>query len=77
MIKWTAQDEAQLKALTQQRTDFYQTNLEPLAKLCEVKIRDVCRDDAFNMAEDLAKYADVFRDALAPFDSGVRAMDKR
>lgn len=68
--RWTQQDEAELKRLTERKRKLFDQNVKAVRKL--VINCGLADENSDNIAENLALNADAFRDALEPFDSGVR-----
>lgn len=69
--RWTPQDEAALTGLLDRKKAFEAEARAPLEAL--VREFDMRPDPDYNNVVDrLILRADEFRDALAPFDSGVR-----
>lgn len=75
--KWSAADEALLADLTARRAAFLEKNKQPLFKaLADSGLttgpgqRPLMYGD--QIVDAMILHADAFRDALAPFDSGVR-----
>ena len=69
--KWTQKDETALQEMQNRKHRIMDANLEPLMKL----IKDDCLIDSSNdeaIAAALVDNADAYRDALEPFDSGIR-----
>jgi hypothetical protein len=68
--RWTAKDEALLLELTERKARLMLENREPVAKLVtELPSRGLAHDTVTDWA---ISNADALRDALEPFDSGVR-----
>ena len=80
--QWTHEDEAAFLEMSERR----QRVLEERRRALDTAIMRVVKDDTNNQGEvcidfgrlcdRLAVHADGIRDALAPFDSGVRAADE-
>lgn len=84
--RWTAADEARLQELTERKARIMTEARQPLLQLIFTVLADWHRQsdsvqqntledpDALKgwVAEQLIGNADALRDALAPFDSGVR-----
>jgi hypothetical protein len=71
--RWTNQDEADLQRRIARKEELTARNMAPLIALCCKYLGD--EDDGIDFAEALVSYADEFRDALEPFDSGVRVVE--
>lgn len=70
--RWTHSEEHQLQQLLQRKKELMEKNTKPLVELVSTTgLRHETSDE--NIAELLMAHADQFRDALEPFDSGVRA----
>lgn len=71
--KWTPNDEAQLQRLLQAKTEFEKTAKKPLLELMhDLMDRLNGAWQYADLVEVMIDRADDLRDALAPFDSGVR-----
>ena len=72
--KWTLDDEATLVALQARREHFISTARQPVfdavAQMWPATART---SEQAELVDTFIKHADAIRDALAPFDSGVRA----
>lgn len=68
--RWTHQDEAELQRLTKRKAETIAKNMKPLDALA--KKLNTSSDES--LAESLAEHADELRDALEPFDSGIRCV---
>ena len=66
---WRPSDERQYQKLATKRTRTHDRDVETLTNL----VKEHGHAEYELMAEGMIKNADVFRDALEPFDSGVRA----
>lgn len=66
--KWTQQQEQMFQALTKEREEALAEMEAPLKDLAE-RLSQISQD---NLAYYLKSRADEIRDALEPFDSGVR-----
>lgn len=70
-MKWTTEDEAALNALTKRRAAVMEVHRHRLKEvLAQVSAPKFTEDERVDAA---MRYADALRDALLPFDSGVRA----
>jgi len=68
-IDWTQRDEAMLKELQTKKASWEEKNHRPVRVIAQ----DMQPLSTFNLVfEYLITHADRIRDALAPFDSGVR-----
>ena len=67
--RWTHEDERMLASLVERKNRVTAANMVPLVKLAEELIKETT---AGNLAEALAATAEELRDALEPFDSGIR-----
>ncbi|NWF45429.1 hypothetical protein F3K02_09240 [Hydrogenophaga sp. D2P1] len=67
--RWTFQDEHKLQVLLKRKTETTERNMKPLVLIARLLDTDSTDE---KLAESLAQYADALRDALEPFDSGVR-----
>lgn len=76
--KWTRNDEQRYAEMTARRDAFEIEHGEALRNLCHLRLiigTDAPEADAVEIDrvyQILRSNADAFRDALAPFDSGVR-----
>ena len=70
MERWTNREELQLQQLIKRKNELTIMNMAPLVDL--VKRENLQEFGNEEIAECLAACADSFRDALEPFDSGVR-----
>lgn len=66
--RWTIQDEAELQRLTKRKAETIAKHMKPLDEIA--KKLNTSSDES--LAESLVWNADALRDALEPFDSGVR-----
>jgi hypothetical protein len=72
-LKWDSQDERKLQELEQRRKLFNEVNLPIVVKAMRAAIGQSISDQALSsMAFNMTKHADEIRDALEPYDSGVR-----
>lgn len=79
--RWSAREEAQLQELIERRRRIMEENREPVLVIVGTFRPDPDRIDGANtlqefhsqVADWLIANADALRDALEPFDSGVRA----
>lgn len=69
--RWTNEDERQLMQMQERRARLLKEGFEPLAALVADEALCNCANNK-EIAECLMKRADEFRDALEPFDSGIR-----
>lgn len=65
MERWTAKDQVELERMLDRKRTLEAANMAPLIAL-------VKRLNINELARDLADNAESLRDALEPFDSGVR-----
>jgi hypothetical protein len=70
---WSARDEAEFQRMAVRRTAFHEINREKV----KAALRKALWTAAFERLSDaeitnFIHHADIIRDALAPFDSGVR-----
>ena len=72
--KWTPNDEAQLQRMLKQKADFEFEALTPVRAIASdlAAFLHNRKWGATDITKFLTGYADDLRDALAPFDSGVR-----
>ena len=71
MERWTNREESELQRLMKRKIELTAKNMAPLVELVKREVEpERCAE---NIAEALAANADDFRDALEPFDSGIRA----
>jgi len=68
--RWTNQDEAELQRLLKRKNETIAKNMKPLLALA-AHLDTTSPED---LADDLAAHADELRDALEPFDSGIRCV---
>lgn len=77
--KWTPCHQAELDRLTEQKSQFEKQAMAPLRVLVlklDICVGTLSRTDEVALA--LSNNADALRDALAPFDSGIRPqVDRR
>lgn len=67
MSTWTEENESELQALLARKAEATDPAIVALIAICNRT------SPMFGLSyRDLIKHADAFRDALAPFDSGVR-----
>lgn len=71
MKKWTHNDEMVLVELAERKRVFFETQKEPLTKAVDRLLYNYDAD-ADSITRALIEHADLFRDLLEPFDSGVR-----
>jgi hypothetical protein len=73
-LKWDMEDERRLQELEQRRKLFNEVNLPILVKAIRTAIgKNAISDQALSsMAFNMTKNADAIRDALSPYDSGIR-----
>ncbi len=78
MKKWSPQDEAAYQELLARRAEFEKARNGPLDKVVNALTHGTGADGVYPTALRLRliQYADDVRDALAPWDSGVRAEEK-
>lgn len=70
-LTWTLRDQQELEALQARRIKFYKEKTAPVLDVAR-NIVSAGWDSPEELAQTLIQYADSLRDALAPFDSGVR-----
>lgn len=74
--RWTSKDEATLVELTERKQRIMAENLKPLEDVAIMVLMEAARQmtnqDTEAVVSAMAAHADALRDALAPFDSGVR-----
>ena len=75
--RWTAQDEAQLQQTLARKAEILSKTREPLVNTIELMIvkHDIRHRELPDIADVFIDYADQIRDALQPFDSGVRVQE--
>lgn len=73
--KWTPNDEAQLQRMLKQKAEFEFEALKPVGEIASdlAAFLHIRKWGATDIAKFLTEHADKLRDALAPFDSGVRS----
>lgn len=72
-MNWTSEDEQRFQEMSRRREAAIKARELPLKALINTHLRDIVPADFRVQAfEALTKNADNFRDALKPFDSGVR-----
>jgi hypothetical protein len=76
-MAWTQRDEQELKSLCE-RVHRLQAERAQEVKMLAALVRNVIAqgwkaDEVDRLVSALIDHADGFRDALAPFDSGIRA----
>lgn len=67
---WTQREEAALKELVERRARIMAERRKPLDAIATHIEADTVRGDS--IVDSLIKHADALREALRPFDSGVR-----
>lgn len=68
--KWTTQDEAMLMELTERKQRIMEERRGEVRKVAEeIHVTNMLID---GLTDALIAHAEALRDALAPFDSGVR-----
>jgi hypothetical protein len=73
-IKWTPQDQARLQELEQRRKLFNDLHMPLVAAVVKRALGDGYTDQSVaKISFQLVNHADDIRDALAPYDSSVRA----
>lgn len=71
--KWSARDEVEFQRMHERRTEFHEINRENVkAALCKALWPVAFERLTDAEITNFIHYADIIRDALAPFDSGVR-----
>jgi hypothetical protein len=76
-LKWNPEDERQLQELERRRKLFNQAHLPNLVKALRTAVGNSVSEHALSsMAFNMTKHADSIRDALEPYDTGVRARDE-
>lgn len=69
MSTWTSADQAQLQELLDRKSDFVNRHRHAVVNAATL----VCGEsNGTYLVDRFIRHADVIRDALAPFDSGVR-----
>ena len=78
-LKWDMEDERRLQELEQRRKLFNEVNLPILVKALRAAIGNNTMSDQTlsSMAFNMTRHADKIRDALAPYDSGIRCEEKK
>ena len=73
-LKWSSDDERRLQELEQRRNLFNEVNLPIVVKALRDAVGDHAMSDSAlsNVAFRMTKNADAIRDALEPYDSGIR-----
>jgi hypothetical protein len=71
-MTWTAKDEARMSELEQQLREMAKRRESAWLALAALKY-DLADADGYVSTDKLIQHADALRDALEPFDSGVRA----
>jgi len=72
-LKWDMEDERRLQELEQRRKLFNEVNLPILVKELRTALGQSMTDQSLSsMAFNMTKHADAIRDALGPYDSGIR-----
>ncbi len=72
-LKWSSDDESRLQELEQRKKLFNEVNLPILVKVLRTALGQSMTDQTLSsMAFNMTKHADAIRDALEPYDSGVR-----
>lgn len=74
--KWTLRDQADLEELQRRKDEFFEKNRRPVI---DVAAKIICgrHTDEFTVADKMIEHAEAIRDALAPFDSGTRAVEEK
>ena len=73
MTKWTIEDQQQLEELLDRKSTFVNTHKPPVVKAVEIMYGEFASAAARDQLVDkLMRHAELLRDVLAPFDSGVR-----
>lgn len=73
--KWTPNDEEQLQRMLKQKAEFEFEALKPVGEIASdlAAFLHNRKWGATDITKFLTGHADELRDALAPFDSGIRA----
>ena len=74
--RWTKVDENDLQSMLKLKTEFFSSTREPVVDV-QRRIRQTLGSvwGEAQLVDALITHADAIRDALAPFDSGIRAAD--
>ncbi len=74
--RWTQDDENDLQSMINRRTEFMSKTRKPVIDAVQ-RIRHTLGavHNEAQLVDALIAHADAIRDALAPFDSGIRVAD--
>lgn len=72
--RWTTEDEAVLQGMLKRRSELNAKNMKPLIELVRRENPAVLANE--DLIGWMVAYADEIRDALEPFDSGIRVSPK-
>lgn len=77
-LKWDMDDERQLRELEERRKLFNEVHMPIIVKALRTAIGQSMSDQALSsMALNMTRHADEIRDALAPYDSGIRCKEEK
>ena len=69
--RWTSKDEAALNELVERKRRIMEENREPVRRALQ-RMATLISDVDEGVVDEFIANADAFRDALEPFDSGMR-----